>query len=79
MNPSMHQTPTISSPFEILFHDGYKMIHSDNADTRILGAIILKNLYECGEKLTELNKKHGIDNTGVERTMTMLHEIINNA
>jgi len=55
------------------------MINSKNIEMRLLGATALKGLYECGEQLTELNKKHGLDNTGVKRTMAMLKQIINDA
>lgn len=75
----MHQISTTSNPIEILFQDGMRMINSKNIEMRLLGATALKGLYECGEQLTELNKKHGLDNTGVKRTMAMLKQIINDA
>lgn len=64
---------------DVLFRDGVKMINSKNLEMKLLGATALKGLYECGERLTELNKKHGLDNSGVERTMAMLQQIINDA
>lgn len=75
----MNHPNTTSNPVDILFQDGVQMINSKHLDMKLLGATALKGLYEYGQALTELNKKMGLDNAGVEKTMAMLQQIINDA